>query len=379
MNRYSRWRTKWLLPSLLALALSPAAAQTVDEKISPPPAPSSAVAAPTPRPKPVFRLYSDTSAGLTGGATSNNLALIEYDGFALGAERTDDAKSKSFGVILPLRKVFHMPVNLYLTRTRTVGGAEHELTVQARPSKNQDIDLVARVLDLQGRSGLALSFSYREPGIFDEKSRMGAGVEFVRLGTERSPGGYAWVKPAVLKNHYLGASVSLEDSRIVIGKPMKEGFAWRYFRLDEKSGFQLDEFLFSTKGVNLSTIDFESALRGPGNNLTSSYLPGYVFRYVLPPVSARGRGFTAGLLHTKTPDGVDTLNAEAVQYIGNRFFVGGGYNARTDAFGRGSVLFPIGVRYGRDDGMTRNYFRIAPTHDLRTGKLGLVVNLELRL
>jgi len=329
-----------------------------------------------------LRLYSDNSIAFESGErSSSNLAVLEYDRFKIGFERLDDAERMNYGFVLPIDKFFGIDgeFNVHGLRSEDEdGNAEHEFIGEVKPFRDLELDFVGRYLDLRDDEGFSLAVNYRQPGIFDEKSRFGAGIEFVSLNDDNQVGGYAWGKIPELNDLFIGAGMYSTENRFVIGMPNKGGLAWRYFRIDADDGFELNEFLFSTEGVNLSSIDFLSAMRGRADNITNSFIPGHVFRYVVPPPSARGRGWTGRVLHTRTPDGDDFLDSELVRYLDDKFFIGGGYRGQIEDYGTGQVTIPMGVRLGEDDGLTRNFLRLTPFYDLETDEVGLGINFEIK-
>lgn len=330
-----------------------------------------------------FRFYSDNTIDSSGKKSSDNLGVLEYNDFGFGFERLDDATQLNYGIRVPIGDIlgFDRKLKLYgLMNENKNGESQHEFIGQVYPIKDIDLDVVGRFIDLQREDGFSVAINYRQPGIFQEKSNFGAGIGFTDLDEDRTGvGGYAWMKIPQLHNLFIGAGFHPDKNSFVVGMPNNSGnLAWRYFRIDGNHGFQLNEFLFSTEGVNLKSIDFQSVLRGDADDAERGFTP-HVFRYVVPPTSARGRGWTGGVLHIGTPDGKNFLDSELIRYFGDRFFVGGGYRGELSDYGEGQIIAPFGFRVSKeDDGLTRNFIRFTPYYDLKNNSLGLGITLEFK-
>jgi len=327
----------------------------------------------------IARIYS-TNEVANGGTVSNNLGRLSYNGFDVGYERYDDGDGQAFGAKTPVGQLLKSKrtADLYFLRFEDSENAQeqNELIVRVKPL-SYEFDIVARGIDFADKDGFALAVNCRQQADFDAKDNIGGGAAFAKLGDSEDIGAYVWGRFEGLKGMFAGAGTYLNDKRFVIGMPNKEGPSWRYLRIDRDNGSQLNEFLFSTEGVNLNGIDFWATVHTNEFDHTVAFTRGSVFRYVVPPISARGRGWTGGIIHTETPEGKDTLSTDVVRYVG-QIFIGGRYVADFGKFGDGKIGIPVGYQFNGGDGLTRNFIRAVPTYnqEIDSWELGVIGELK---
>lgn len=315
-----------------------------------------------------IRLYN-TSDFSESGATSNALGVAEVDGFGVGYERFKGGQA--YGAKARIGSLANVHAHRY---DDFDGGNEHEAIASITPFKDHKVEFIPRVFDTEEQDGGALEIKYRKND-YSASDNIGGGIKVTATNKDRDVSGYAWWLNEDL-GLFLGAGKYTDQNRVVIGFPNKDGPTIRYWRLDKDNGFQLNELLVSTDGVNLNTVDFHGALN-PTNVTDSVTGNGGVFRYIGPPVSARGNGITAGVKHIRTPDGDNSLDAEAVVYLGS-VFVGGRYSADLDDFGEGRIGIPIGYRLPGGDGLTRNFIRAEPYYNAATNEVGILLGGEFK-
>ena len=309
-----------------------------------------------------LRLHSTTSMR-EGASTSNNLIVASLDRFAAGYQRLGQGAPtvrEAFGAQVPLG-----PAIPALRSVELSGHAysaprdeQREMIIAFRPSTR--IELLGRWFDLPRGQGTAFMSHFRKNADLNATDNIGVGA-FIASTLARSYGAYGWTRIAPMHGLFLGAGYYPSDTRYVVGLPRVGGLAVRYFGLQATNGVHLEEVLFSTKATNLKAIDFYSALipiKGSDALITN----GGVFAYQVPPMSARGGGFTGGVAHRKIPGVGDLLEAEGVSYIG-RFFIGARFSGKWDRLKGATYGLPIGYQFRGGDGLTRNFLRIVPAYD----------------
>lgn len=328
-----------------------------------------------------LRIFS-TSEVFDGETVSDNLVRMDYEGVGFAYERLDDGQGRSFGAKFPVGKFLGLrkAADLYLLRFEDIENdrEENEVVARIEPFQDHELDIVVRGIDLQDSDGFALATNYRQNPNFDAKNNLGGGIAFIELGDENNLGAYVWGRFGQFKGLFLGAGTYLNSKNFVIGVPNKGGFTWRYFRIDKDNGYQRNEFLFSTEGVNLNGIDSWATIHTNefDHNKSISGNRG-VYRYIDPPISARGEGWTGGVIHTETVDGKDFLKTELVKYI-DKVFVGLQYDADLDSYGDGRAGIPLGYQLKGGDGLTRNFVRAMPFYDIGTNDWGIRIVVEYK-
>lgn len=336
---------------------------------------SLAIAAALGAQEPQLRLHhnTDLASGIASdsalpGAT-NTLMLFEQDGIRVGAERNDDG-DQSFGLSYT-SDMFLKDMTLYTVSASQDDSPFGEFGLNIPGLVSENTQLTFRHFLLAGKQKTALSLNYVQPGLFSNEARIGAGIE-VLSGENSRAGGYLWVRPGELGNHFIGVGSYTQEERLVIGKPVRGGTAYRYLRIQNRKGFRLNEGFFTSEGENMNVVDFQAPLRGPRNNLTDSLIPGYPYRYNPPVAAGRGRDWVLHGLHVKTPVG-HQLSGEAIKYIGQQFFLGGAFSYASNEKQLG---LPIGTRWNGGDGLTRNLFQVQVGYDLMNKSPVVSISLE---
>jgi hypothetical protein len=308
--------------------------------------------------------------------SSRNLAVGEYGEWGAGYERLDDGLAHAFGARAPLASL-GVDATVYALdfEDQETDERDSEFIGRVKPLDEHEWDIVARGFARPVADGFAIATNYRRASDLEARANTGGGVAFARTGNDRNIGAYAWARIHALAGTFIGAGTYMQDDRVVVGFPNTDGFSVRFFRIDAADGFEQNELLFSTNAKHLKPIDFYSALRGSDVDPTKSFARNHVFRYIPPPVSARGQGLTGGVAVTRLPSGEDLFRGEAVIYSG-RFFAGGSYAAPVDAKNQGTVGAPLGYQFAGGDGLTRQFVRVEPTFDRVTDQAGVRLAVE---
>ena len=328
-----------------------------------------------------LRIFS-TNEIFDGETASDNLVRLDYNGLGLAYERLNDRQGQSFGTKIPFGKFLGLrkDADLYILRFEDIENdeEEHEVIVRIDVLEDHKLDIVARGIDLTDSDGFAIASNYRQNPDIEARDNLGGGITYTELGDDNDVGVYAWLRSGRFWGLFIGAGSYIDSNRFVIGMPEKGDFTWRYFRIDKDNGFQLSEFLFSTEGTCLNSIDAWETLHANEADHTDALSRGGVYRYIPPPISGRGMGWTGGIIHTETPDGKDFLKTEIVRYIG-KFFVGIKYDADLDDYGEGRAGIPTGYKFEGGDGLTRNFIRLEPFYDREKNDWGLDVIFEYKV
>lgn len=326
----------------------------------------------------------------------NNLLRLHYKGFALGFER-DDENRKEYGAIIPvgtlLGELTDRPLRLDVAYNHSDLGSEDEdeVIVYWKASDSLEVTGVWEVLARwfntpHGSANWAMSMDWRrQANVFDhEIVNYGFGIQGATGGIDNETSAYAWamLPQAPLGGFFLGGGRFHRDWRLMAGRPNKEGFAWRYFRIDSDNGFVLNEFIFSTDAMNIGVNDYYFTLNN--NKIVDSFTTGGgTFAYTglaVPPINARGRGITGEISHRRIPFiKRDFLNAELDVYFGN-VFVGARYNGGINGnYDDGTVALPVGYQFSGGDALTRNFLRVEPFYNRGLHDTGVIVRIEAKL
>ncbi|MBI4176104.1 MAG: hypothetical protein HY518_02790 [Candidatus Aenigmarchaeota archaeon] len=327
--------------------------------------------------EPVARLYSTHSWTEGGNVASGTLGVLKYGKLKFGYEKLDDGR-EFYGVKAPF---WNDNADISLLQADAADGGnverEYEVIGKVKPLADHELEIAARGFNLLERNGYGIAASYREKKDFSSPDNRAAGISFAKEGDVEKVGGYAWNRFGGLGGLFVGAATYARDNRFVVAMPGNgDRPAWACLHIDASSGFQLNQVLFSTDGVNITAVDTHEMLKANEADPTDSFTTGGgVFRYIVPPISARGRGFTAGVVHTRINE-EDSIRAETVGYRG-MFFIGGSYEGK--GYSNARIGVPLGFQLAGGDGKTRNFLRAMPYYDNASNNFGVQIIIEARI
>lgn len=241
------------------------------------------------------------------------------------------------------------------------------------------LDITSRWIDHPDSNGAAIALNYRDSTSFASKDNCGAGISLVHFGKRKNMGylnisTYGWMRIKQFAGFFAGMGIYLNEKHFTIGLPSDdEGPAFRVFSVFWENGFQTCEVIWTLRSTHLLEVDYFATIHAREVDFTDGFTPdGGLYRYAVPPWSARGLWWVGGFKYVKTvPDRTESIYTETVHYpFGGPIFVGMGHKGTfgTRYLKDGEIGIPFGIQLPGDDGWSRQYIRVVNIRDLANGK-----------